>query len=467
MAGKWHLMYMILCGWAGLVGCMPGAPGGGGGAGNDNNNGDLGQIGDACDGANPCGSGLDCVDGECAMGGGGNNNGGDETQDVALKFAALVGDQVAECGTMYAGLGTSGENAEMLDLRFYVSAIHLIDADGEPVPVTLEQDGKWQVEDVALLDFENGLGKCGETGTVDLRSEVTGTVPTGEYNGIVFELGVPFDMNHDDLAAAPAPLNVGAMFWAWAIGHKFLRVDLETEGGLRWNMHLGSTMCESGGPQEPPVAACGRPNRPVIMLSSFDPADDTVILDLEALFADSDLTQDTPDTASGCQTFPDDENECHLLFPNLGLDFVTGRCVDDCMNQSIFRVGSAAAADNDVEAAITRGQTAFTTTRETAGGSSFACADCHAADGSGDIGPDIRSSTAGHFLEHAQGDGPHPDGIKFDDLTESDFGDIEIFLASICQEDPDCESGSVDDHDHGDEGEDDGEEGDHDEGEDE
>ncbi len=384
----------------------------------------------------------------CVPTGMNGGNGGTHTRPITLKFAAVVGEETATCGTMYAGMGATGENCEILDLRFYVSNIRLINDEGQEIPLTLEQDGKWQVENVALLDFENGTGKCGDAGTVDVNTQVIGTVPEGTYNGIVVDVGVPFELNHNDLTAAPAPLNVSAMFWTWAIGHKFLRLDMETESGLRWNMHLGSTMCDSNGPMDPPAVKCARPNQPVVVLHNFDPHEDTIVFDVMELFSSSDLTQDTPDTASGCQTFPDDINECAALFPNLGLDFSTGECVDDCANQTVFRVGTGEFMDFNNDAAIARGQTTFTTLHTTTAGTMLACASCHGDGGAGLIGPDIRSSTHRHLEEHAQGDGPHPEGVKFAGLTEQDFEEIELYLRSLCELDPDCTPGSVDEHDH-------------------
>lgn len=374
-----------------------------------------------------------------------------QTQRVALKFAAAVGDQAARCNEMYSNIGTTGATGEILDFKFYVSNVRLINAAGEEVPVALDQDGQWQVSNVAMLDFEDGSGACADTGNAAVNSEVIGTVPVGEYDGVVFDVGVPFDMNHDDLASAPAPLNVSSMFWVWAIGHKFVRVDFRTDEGVQWNMHLGSTMCESGGPMEAPVSECGRPNIPTIRMNSFDPESDTVVMDLAALLASSDVNSDTPDTASGCQTFPDDVNECTDLFPNLGLDFSTGRCIGDCGEQSVFRVRSVESSDSKRQAAATRGATLFETTTTTAGGESQACALCHGSDGSGAFGPDIRSEQASHLREHSQGDGPHPEGIKFTSLTAADYDDLAAFLASICEADPECmtDEGGEKKHDHG------------------
>ncbi|MFQ5463343.1 MAG: hypothetical protein ACE5E5_12055 [Phycisphaerae bacterium] len=76
------------------------------------------------------------------------------------------------------------------------------------------------------------------------------------------------------------------------------------------------------------------------------------------------------------------------------------------------------------------GRAVFSTEHQTAGGAALACANCHQADGSGNIGPDIRGESGNHLQEHAQGSGRHPDGVKFTDLTPQDFADIAAFLAS-------------------------------------
>ncbi|HWN68842.1 MAG TPA: hypothetical protein VNM90_14490, partial [Haliangium sp.] len=80
-----------------------------------------------------------------------------------------------------------------------------------------------------------------------------------------------------------------------------------------------------------------RANRPSIRLTGFDPTTDTVVFDLAELLADSDLSTDAGGSP-GCQSFPDDTGECTPLFPNLGMDFATGDCVDGCQAQSAFRV---------------------------------------------------------------------------------------------------------------------------------
>ena len=261
------------------------------------------------------------------------------TQAVTIDFAVKVGTEEAACtaAAPYAGLGSAGISASLNDIRFYVSNVRLLSGTQE-APVTLDQDGTWQYMDVALLDFEDGTGGCATNGNAATNSQVVGTVPPGTYDGISFDLGVPYALNHQDVTTVPSPLNVMAMYWAWAIGHKFLRVDFAIDGGGAWNVHLGSHMCDSPNPpSDPPDSGCGKPNRARITLTGFDPAANTAVLDLAKLVEDSDLSANAG-MAPGCQSFPDDGDDCTPLYPNLGLDFSTGDCVNGCQDQSAFRV---------------------------------------------------------------------------------------------------------------------------------
>jgi cytochrome c553 len=71
----------------------------------------------------------------------------------------------------------------------------------------------------------------------------------------------------------------------------------------------------------------------------------------------------------------------------------------------------------------------FTTPQSTADGVDLSCGSCHRQDGAGAAGPPVRGQSAEHLLEHAQGDGPHPEGIKYPDLVPQGFVDMEAFLA--------------------------------------
>lgn len=259
-----------------------------------------------------------------------NSLDGCDVQEITLQFAAKVGDQPFACGQQYA-VGTGATAFFPADLRLYISEIELIDSEQRRVPLTLVQDELWQFEDTVLLDFEDKTPPCA-LGTTLTNSVVRGRAPAGEYQGVRFTLGIPFRLNHLDSATSPSPLDVSAMFWSWQGGRKFLRIDEATD---LYRVHLGSTQCASRVPTAPPTAPCGRPNRGEVILSSFDPATQTIVVDVAALLADSDVEANQPETPPGCMSSADD-GDCDSLFPNLGINFANG--MPDASRQKFFRV---------------------------------------------------------------------------------------------------------------------------------
>lgn len=261
----------------------------------------------------------------------------DEVPNVLeLRFEGVVGAQAATCGTSYDGLGTGGEQATLQDFRLYISGIELITEDGEVVEATLRPSA-FSSETVGLLDFEDATGPCSDFGTAATNSTLQIEAPVGDYAGIAFDVGVPFDQNHLDVATAAAPLNVPSMYWAWNGGYKFVRVET-TVSGDPYFLHLGSAACASDGPSAPPSEACGRPNLPRIELMGFDPTADTIEIDIAELFANSDIANNTENTAPGCMSGLDDVDDCTPIFDRLGLSYDTGTCTDDCAAQAVFRV---------------------------------------------------------------------------------------------------------------------------------
>lgn len=250
------------------------------------------------------------------------------TQPVEIRFDARMGAQPARCDQAYSGIGATKADVRLQDLRLYVSAVRLLAADGREVPVQLTPDGQWQNEQVTLLDFENRTGNC--NGNTATNMVVRGTVPTGSYSGIAFEIGVPQAINHQDPTLAAAPLNVTVMTWPWRYGYKFIGIDLETSGGTGgadranaatgFSIHLGSTDCGQGSPVTPPSTPCASGNRPAYRLVGFDPAKSTVVLDIAALLAGTDVTVNAPGSASGCMASPED-GDCTAIMDRLGLPF--------------------------------------------------------------------------------------------------------------------------------------------------
>ncbi|MEN9817555.1 MAG: hypothetical protein RLZ32_1435 [Gemmatimonadota bacterium] len=268
----------------------------------------------------------------------------DSLVPITVRFAATVGDTPFTCGTSYPGVGTTRAAITASDFRFYVHGVRLVTAAGDTVAAALRPEAPWQDADVALLDFENGQASCAN-GTPELRDHVTVLAPAGSYRGVAFTLGVPFSRNHGELAQQAPPLSLSRLFWSWAGGYKFLRVDLRATAGdsaaTPWMIHLGSTGCTPApGAQSP--TRCGHPNRATVALAGFNPARDVVVADLGALLARADVRANQPKTAAGCMA-ADNDADCGALFASLRLPHSATTGAD---TPAFFRVvpGGAAGA---------------------------------------------------------------------------------------------------------------------------
>jgi uncharacterized repeat protein (TIGR04052 family) len=261
--------------------------------------------------------------------------------EVTIRFSASVGSVPAACGMIYDGVGTADSTLSLNDFRFYVSNVRLINSDGEEVPVELTQDGQWQYANVALLDFEDGTSLCSDVGNPDLNTKIVGSVPEGMYSGLVFDLGVPFELNHLDTTTAPSPLNIPAMWWNWQFGYKFVRIDMQTPNGETpaWFVHLGSTGCASSDGNTPPTEPCSNPNVGTVRFDSFDPVRNIVIADAASLLAGVNLDASVP-MPPGCMSGPED-TDCVGLFPGFGLDLASGAVGETA--QTFFNVAGGAA----------------------------------------------------------------------------------------------------------------------------
>jgi uncharacterized repeat protein (TIGR04052 family) len=239
-----------------------------------------------------------------------------QSQPITIRFRAMIGGEEFACGRSYHGVGATRSTIAPRDLRFYVYRFRLIDVQGQEVPVDLNQGDRWQLDDLALLDFEDGTGAC-DNGTPERNMAVTGSIHSGQFRGLRFMLGVPEGKNHADMSAMPPPLNLTAMFWSWNNGHKFLRLELTSKGRPRgYAFHLGSTGCHPDASAGGRGVRCLHPNLASVDLPDFEPSRSEVVLDLDALLSGVDL--DNPG-GGDCLSEPGDAG-CAPLFRALGLD---------------------------------------------------------------------------------------------------------------------------------------------------
>ena len=201
-------------------------------------------------------------------------------------------------------------------MRFYLSSVQLLDRDGKAFDLALHSDLPWQQSDLALIDLEDGQGPCAN-GTAEVVAYLEGDVPPADYQALRFTVGVPFDRNHANPLTAEAPLDDPAMHWHWRSGYKFMRAGVRMAGDSFW-LHVGSAGCEGTVRH---ISGCRFPNRVDAELNGFVPNRDTVVIDLQALFAGVDFSDGEP---GDCSSGPA-ETACVAPFAALGIDFGSGK----------------------------------------------------------------------------------------------------------------------------------------------
>ena len=283
-----------------------------------------------------------------ACGGGDDND--TPTQAVNLDFDIVADGRAVRCGTAVAGLGTGSVEGQPKDMRFYVSAVKMLKADGSEHAVKLGANDDWNLtvgdDGVTLIDLEDATGSCPTaTGTAATNSRLSGTVAQGEYVGVKFVMGVPSALNHSDYATATKPLDSAAMAWSWQSGRKFAKIEVTDPAGAAgtwtaktFNFHLGSTGC-TGNPVNGETTTCSAPNRMEVKLAAFNPATQKIALDLKALVAGEDVTVNAAG-AAGCMSGGTDP-ECDTVFSALDIGWAadgtgSGQPLSAGANQALF-----------------------------------------------------------------------------------------------------------------------------------
>jgi len=150
------------------------------------------------------------------------------TGSVSFAIANMVGTKaLALDGTAYAT--PSGETFTVQKFKYYLSNLRFIRADGS----TYAAPGEYHLVDAA---------------TASSTSFTVSDVPTGNYTGVSFVVGVDSTTTKADPLALTGDLNpANAMYWAWASGHIFLKLEgTTTTGGA-----ASPIVCHVGGYRAP------------------------------------------------------------------------------------------------------------------------------------------------------------------------------------------------------------------------
>ena len=288
---------------------------------------------------------------------------------MTVPFEAVAGSTAIACGVDILSQGSTGTTVQVADFRLFIHDVKLVTDEGVELPVTLDASQPSHSERVVQLDFRDKVGCDGEgDANPAFNDVVVGSVtvdPALVIDSVRFTLGVPFDLNHADQAAAVEPLRnpglASGMAWSWQGGYKFTGIDMLPVGGVtrpgdegwsntRWNLHLGSTGCSvttpdlgAGTPPQPCTAA----NRVVITLplAGRELGDDAAIrIDYAALVSASNLVQDGGG-APGCMSGPTDP-ECENVFARLGLPWGENEAEENAaVTNGVFSIVDLATPD--------------------------------------------------------------------------------------------------------------------------
>jgi|OM-RGC.v1.010694605 uncharacterized repeat protein (TIGR04052 family) len=199
---------------------------------------------------------------------------------VTFKFIPVYNGAPIECEKTWQHQQQTGW--QIRTLQFFVTNL------------TLEND--MQKQEFSLQTTVNsnptiGLvgGQCQQSDYWQLSAL---SAPDFEEGTLSFDLGVPFELNHNNPLRAPAPLDQADMFWSWQMGHKFLRLDVANPSDARsFSYHLGSTGCDAVSSLRAPKTPCQHPNLVTITLKDFK-VNQPIYLDLAVLLKDVTLNQD-------------------------------------------------------------------------------------------------------------------------------------------------------------------------------
>ncbi|HRI69472.1 MAG TPA: metallo-mystery pair system four-Cys motif protein, partial [Polyangium sp.] len=298
----------------------------------------------------------------CSDNGNSGPNDSKTPSPFALSFAATANGQEVGCSDKIPGLGPDAKQTVGLsDMRFYISHVHFLDAKGNHVEFTLDQN-EFQYTSaagsVALIDLtSNTDGTCKDSavafaeGTARTNLAMTGKTIVEDVAEIHFDVGVPQALMKETIAnntaeGAPSPLN--EMYWNWASGYRHFVTNFTVDDGQGnvgdGYLHIGSRDCgPADGKALEDRAACTFVNTPAVVLADFDLQKDTVGVEIPNLLTSVDFRAPIYDPVTfevigegpgvECHSSPM-QPDCSSIFSNFGLDMTTGSVVSGA--QKVF-----------------------------------------------------------------------------------------------------------------------------------
>ncbi len=242
-------------------------------------------------------------------------------QPLVLNFKGLIGNEKFLCGKTYEDVGVGKHDYRVEGLRMYISRLQALLDDGTAVTASLTEDGMWQHDNVALLNFG---ADCSRGEERELNMAVDANVrlySTRRVTGVCFDVGIPFDRNHQRAEGALPPLDTTALFNSVQNGRTFLRLDGTAnpeDKPQTFNVQLKSTGCLSEDKNRRPSVACGSPNIAQVCVD-IDTQEQAIAFDVKSLLAGVDVSKNK-DAELGCYSAKND-SECTTIVPALGISF--------------------------------------------------------------------------------------------------------------------------------------------------
>lgn len=158
---------------------------------------------------------------------------------VALEFNNTFGDHTIVLGNASSATATvntseAGQVHHFSELKYVISNIRLIKADGTEIPYNVN-------------DLDKGATVVDQSKPASL-TYIMDNIPSDEYKQIKFGLGVRSDLNTLDQVGFPdfyakAGANDTEMMWEWGTGYRFTKIEgfYDTDH-KEMSIHTGSTV---------------------------------------------------------------------------------------------------------------------------------------------------------------------------------------------------------------------------------